>query len=284
MNHRFGTQSQSGFSGASFAENFRSLFAPANLSLLSCVTVVALLCALLPCALYGQVVTASLQGTVEDPSGAGVAAAKVKALDTATGVATNTVTDSKGFFVFPTLPIGGPYTLTVQASGFKVEERSGIILAVNQQATISIGLQVGAVTQKVQVYGDVAQLETTNASLGQVIPNRSIVDLPLNQRNVYSLIFLVPGATGTVNANYNGFNLSVDGGRPGSSDVLIDGIPSSPPFGESHSRLLHVSFGGSCPRIQNGDIELFRRVRTERQRYCQYHLKVRHESISRQRL
>lgn len=230
MNHRFGTQSQSGFSGASFAENFRSLFAPANLSLLSCVTVVALLCALLPCALYGQVVTASLQGTVEDPSGAGVAAAKVKALDTATGVATNTVTDSKGFFVFPTLPIGGPYTLTVQASGFKVEERSGIILAVNQQATISIGLQVGAVTQKVQVYGDVAQLETTNASLGQVIPNRSIVDLPLNQRNVYSLIFLVPGATGTVNANFNGFNLSVDGGRPGSSDVLIDGIPSSPPL------------------------------------------------------
>ncbi len=189
-----------------------------------------LFCVLVPGAIYGQVVTASLQGTVLDPSGSPIPAASVKALDVATGVASNTQTDAQGFFIFPSLAIGGPYSLTVQAPNFKVEERSGIILAVNQQASVNISLQVGAVTQKVQVYGDVAQLETTNASLGQVIPNRSIVDLPLNQRNVYSLMFLVPGTTGTVSDVFNGMNLSVDGGRPGTSDILIDGIPASPPL------------------------------------------------------
>ena len=185
---------------------------------------------LAPCAMYGQVVTASLQGTAQDSSGAPIPSAKVKTLDVATGVASNTVADAQGRFIFPALPIGGPYTLTVEASGFKTEERSGIYLAVNQQASVNIVLQVGSVTQKVQVYADVAQLETTTAALGQVIGNRSIVDLPLNQRNVYQLMFLVPGTTGTVSNTFNGMNLSVNGGRPGTSDILIDGIPASPPL------------------------------------------------------
>ncbi len=193
-------------------------------------TALCLLCMLASGGIYGQVVTASLQGTVKDPSGAPVPTAKVTALDLATGVSSNTQTDAQGFFIFPSLAIGGPYSLTVQAPNFKAEERSGIILAVNQQASVNILLQVGAVTQKVQVYGDVTQLETTNSALGQVIPNRSIVDLPLNQRNVYSLMFLVPGTTGTVSDVFNGMNLSVNGGRPGSSDILIDGIPASPPL------------------------------------------------------
>ncbi len=194
-------------------------------------TILCLFWILVPCAVvYGQVVTASLQGTVQDTAGAPILAAKVKAVNLSTNIVTSTQTDAQGFFIFPSLQIGGPYTLTVEAPNFKAEERSGIYLAVNQKADVTIALQVGTVTQKVEVNGDVTQLETATASLGQVIGNRSIVDLPLNQRNIYSLMFLVPGTTGSVSDVFNGMNLSVNGGRPGTSDILIDGIPASPPL------------------------------------------------------
>lgn len=193
----------------------------------------ALLCllgVLLPCALHGQLVTATLQGTVHDNSGAAVANAKVTAVDASTNVATNTQTDANGRFVFASLAPGGPYAITVEAPGFKIEERLGIHLDVNQSVDLPITLQVGATTQRVEVNADATQLETSNASMGQVIGNRSVVDLPLNQRNVYSLVFLVPGVTGSVTYQYNSFNLSADGGRPGTTNVLVDGIPAAPPL------------------------------------------------------
>ncbi len=197
-----------------------------------CLKVLCLFWMLLPCAIpiHGQVVTASLQGTAQDSSGAAIAAANVKAVNTSTNVVTSTVTDAQGRFVFAALAPGGPYTVTVNAPGFKTEARSGILLAVDQTADVTIVLQVGSATQRVEVNGDVTQLETNTSSVGQVIGNRSIVDLPLNQRNVYSLMFLVPGVTGSVNVQYNSLNFSVNGGRPGTTNILVDGIPASPPL------------------------------------------------------
>ncbi len=81
-----------------------------------------------------------------------------------------------------------------------------------------------------EVNADATQLETDTASIGQVINNRSVDNLPLNQRNIYSLMFLVPGVTGSVTYQYNSLNFSVDGGRPGTTNVLVDGIPASPPL------------------------------------------------------
>lgn len=181
-------------------------------------------------AAYGQVVTATLQGTVEDPAAAIVAKAQVTALNVSTNVATSAETNASGRFVFASLAPGGPYTVTVEAPGFKTEIRSGIILAVNQTADITVVLQLGNATQRVEVNADATQLETSSPAIGQVIGNRSVVDLPLNQRNVYSLVFLVPGVTGTVGDTYNSLNVSVDGGRPGTTEILVDGIPASPPL------------------------------------------------------
>lgn len=187
-----------------------------------------LLWLLIPCFLYGQIVTATLQGTVQDSSGALVPRAGVKARNVSTNIVTSAETDANGRFVFPSLPPGGPYTVTVEAPGFKTEERQGINLALNQTADITIALQLGSNDQKVEVVADAPQVETTTADLGQVISNRSVVDLPLNQRNVYSLMFLVPGVTGTVTYQYNSLNMSVNGGRPGTTGILVDGIPASP--------------------------------------------------------
>src|SRR5579872_1876624 len=181
-------------------------------------------------AVFGQVVTASLQGTVQDPSGGVIAAAKVEVVNTSTNVAARTQTDTSGRFIFASLVPGGPYKLTVEAAGFKKEERAGITLEVNQVAQVDVPLQVGSATETVKVTADTTLLETSSAAMGSVINNRSIVNLPLNQRNAYSFVFLVPGATGTVSYAYNTQNMSINGGRPGSTNILVDGIPSSPPL------------------------------------------------------
>jgi hypothetical protein len=178
---------------------------------------------------YAQLITAALEGLVQDPSGAVVPNAKVEVVNTETNVATHLTTDAAGRFVAPSLAPGGPYTVTVETAGFKTEQRAGITLEVNQTANITITLQVGQASETVKVVADAAQLEET-PSMGAVVDNHLVVNLPLNQRNPYALAFLAPGVTGTVGNAYNSSNIAMNGGRPGSTDVLVDGIPSSPPL------------------------------------------------------
>jgi len=181
-------------------------------------------------AAWGQIITASLEGTVQDGTGSVIPNASITVVNTSTGVTNHAVSDAAGRFVVASLAPGGPYQLTVEATGFKTEVRSGINLAVNQVAEVPVTLQVGTASQKVEVSADATQLETATGAIGQVIGNRNVENLPLNQRNVYSLMFLMPGVTGSVTAQYNSLNMSVDGGRPGSTNLLVDGIPASPPL------------------------------------------------------
>lgn len=180
--------------------------------------------------LDAQLVSASVRGTVVDASGAALAQARVTIRNTSTGLTANATTDSHGLFIFTSLTPGGPYTVSVEVSGFKTQEQKGINLSLNQIVDLNIPLQVGSEDQKVEVTADAAQLEVATATMGEVIGNRSVDNLPLNQRNVYSLMFLVPGVTGSVTAQYNSLNFSVNGGRPGTTNVLVDGIPASPPL------------------------------------------------------
>lgn len=177
-----------------------------------------------------QVVSATLQGTVQDATGATIPRAKVTALNTSTGIITRTETNESGRFVFASLEPGGPYTITAEAPGFDTEIRSGIHLVINQIVDLNVPLRIGGSVQKVEVNSDVTQLETSSAAIGQVIGNRSVENLPLNQRNVWSLLFLMPGVTGSVTYQYNSMNMSVNGGRPGTTNLLVDGIPGSPPL------------------------------------------------------
>jgi hypothetical protein len=178
--------------------------------------------------ILGQIVTASLEGTILDPAGAVVPNAKVRVVNSSTNQEARTVTKGDGRFSFPSLLPGGPYTITVEAAGFNTEERTGIVLQVNQAARIDFTLHIGATTETIKVNAESPLIESTTAAVGQVIDTQSIVNLPLNQRNAYSLVFLAPGVNGNVGTAYNSANISINGGRPGTTDILVDGIPSSP--------------------------------------------------------
>ena len=186
-----------------------------------------LLWLVLPWNAGGQVVSAALEGVVRDPSGAAVAGANVVVRNAATNAEAHLTTGQDGFFLVPALP-PGPYSVTVAAGGFKTLVSNTIVLVVDQKAQVQFVLEIGAVTQTVSVTAEAALLKRTTSDVGQVIDSREITELPLNARNSYALAFLGPGIHGDVTTAFNGFNMSVNGGRPGSTEILLDGIPSSP--------------------------------------------------------
>jgi predicted peroxiredoxin len=177
-----------------------------------------------------QQITASLGGGVKDPSGAAIPGAKVTVRNTATNYDITLETSSEGAFLAPALQPGGPYEVTVEAAGFKKVHQGGITLQVDQSARLELVMEIGAVAETIEVSGSATLLETVSSSGGQVVVNRSIINLPLNQRNPYMLVMLVPGVNGNIGFQYNNVNFSVNGGRPGSNEILLDGIPSSPPL------------------------------------------------------
>ena len=183
---------------------------------------------LLPAA-FAQTITATLEGLVTDPSGAVIGGATVRVTNVETNARLEYRTDSMGRFVAPAVP-AGHYSVQVQAAGFKKLERAGIVLEVDQAARLELPMELGAATETVEVAARAALLDTSSAAVGQVVDNRSIVNLPLNERNSWSLVFLAPGVTGSVGDKYNNVNISINGGRPGSASLTVDGIPSSTPL------------------------------------------------------
>src|SRR5205814_9397826 len=148
------------------------------------------------CALFAQVDRGNIQGTVTDPSGAVVAGAVVRIVSQATNVSQSTVTGTNGTYAFFTLPIG-LYNLTVEAKGFRRSDITGIKVEVNQQSKIDVSLQVGEVTQTVEVAANASLVQTESTDVGTVIDNKRFVDLPLTLgggiRNPSAFIYLSPG-------------------------------------------------------------------------------------------
>src|SRR5215831_6117995 len=177
---------------------------------------------------WSQTITASLEGLVKDPSASVIQGATVRILNNGTNAVTRLTTDQAGRFFAPVLQPGA-YLVTVEAAGFKKAERSNLTLEVNQAARIEIEMQVGSVSETVEVSAATALVDATSSSVGHVIDSLGISNLPLNQRNPLSLILLVPGVNGSVGADMTGGNFSVNGGRSGSNDILLDGVSSSVP-------------------------------------------------------
>jgi hypothetical protein len=190
-------------------------------------TLIALLLCALP-AMRAQTITASLGGTVVDPSGGAVPGARIHIVNTNTNVETVLLSGGQGEFLAPSLPPGS-YSVRVEAAGFKVAQRTGLVLDVAQAARIEMRLEVGAVTETVEVNSISPLLATADSSGGQIVDSHNIMNLPLNTRIAYNLVLLAPGVHGGVGSGYNSVNISVNGGRPGSNEILLDGIPSSPP-------------------------------------------------------
>ncbi len=176
---------------------------------------------------------ANLYGAVTDAAGAAIPGAKVTVTDVGTGVVTNTTSDASGNYNFPSLAPAG-YTISVESSGFKTEVLTGITLLVNQKAREDVRLEVGSVDTKVEVTGAAPLVDTSSASVGTVIGQREVVDLPLNVRRFGALAILVPGtvpdAGGFANSNFGSpfseATYAANGARSSSNNTLIDGVDS----------------------------------------------------------
>ncbi len=181
-----------------------------------------------------QSFTGSILGTVSDATGAMVP----QVLITVTNIATNTRTevrsDTGGNYIAPLLP-PGEYTVELEAVGFKKFVRRGIVLRVQQQARVDVLLELGALTESLSITADAPLLEGTTSSVGKVVENRAIMSLPLNSRNVYSLIFLTPGVSGSIGDNYNSLSYSVNGARSSMMDTIVDGVTASHPTVQGYS-------------------------------------------------
>ena len=183
--------------------------------------------------------TASLNGAIVDSSGAAVPGARVALANTDTNLRRDTVTDGEGLYTFPLLPPGS-YSLTVQKDGFKQISREAFRLEVNQAARVDLTMQVGAVSETVEVTGAAPLLNSTTSSVGHVIDQKAVADLPLNGRNFVQLAILGPGvvgvgfsASGTIGSGSRpddmrpGTELFSNGNREQSNNFLLDGADNN---------------------------------------------------------
>jgi hypothetical protein len=176
----------------------------------------------------------TIYGTITDPSGAAVVNAKVSITNTDTNNAIVTQTDASGYYLSPTLIVGS-YQVAVEVTGFKKATRSGISLQVDQRAEVDITLQVGGVDQSVDVTAEVPLVNTENASVGQVIENKRIEELPLNGRNAFALVLLAPGVHSNAGPVQSGFtdrgtslvDLAINGGPNAMNNMLVDGTSAT---------------------------------------------------------
>jgi hypothetical protein len=178
---------------------------------------------------FAQQITGSIRGTVTDASGAVVEGATVSARQAETGLTRTTTTDHLGDYILLELPVGH-YQLQVERSSFQKYIQQGITLNVNETATVPVRLKVGEGSEKVEVTADAELIQSTVTSLGTVVSEQEVLDLPLNGRNFTQLGLLQPGvvpltpglaeAGGSLRASQA---YAVNGQRPESNNFLIDG-------------------------------------------------------------
>jgi hypothetical protein len=178
--------------------------------------------------LVAQRVTATLTGRIADSTGAVVPDAKVRIINDDTRVVTVIRAGDDGLFAAPQLSPGN-YSVVIEQTGFKRLERHGIVLAVDQTANVDLSLAVGATTETVEVTAQQQIVNTETSDNGAVVGSREIVNLPLNQRDPYSLVLLAPGVTGSTSEYFQGMQFNVNGGRKSTTDILVNGVTSTPP-------------------------------------------------------
>ncbi len=175
-----------------------------------------------------QSTTAQISGTIKDQSGAVLPGVEVTVTQTATGAKRTAVSNETGNYVLASLPLG-PYMLEAALPGFKSYVQSGIVLQVDASPTINIVLEVGQVTDQVEVQSNAALVETHSSGLGTVMDNQRVIELPLNGRNVTELVFLAGlanvGGSGFLNSvrNYPTVMISVAGGIANWTAYNFDG-------------------------------------------------------------
>ncbi len=188
--------------------------------------------------LYGQA-TGSISGTVTDTSGSPVPGANVTVTAPATGFTRSSKTGDKGEYLVPLLGVA-TYNLQVELQGFQTATANDVRLQVDEHRELDFKLAPAAVQTSVEVSATAVAIQTTDATLGQVITTQQVADLPLNGRNFVQLATLTPGTAQETNPTsfFNGgadsevsargsYSLSVGGSRANSTDWLLDGLDNN---------------------------------------------------------
>jgi hypothetical protein len=195
-----------------------------------------LLCFIATLPVLAQTATAELSGNVTDSTGAVVANARITATNPSTGFSREVRTNQSGAYVFTILQ-PGVYNLAAEAPGFRKTVQNNIELQVNQRADVDIQMQLGQLTETVEVTGAAPLLEAESSTLGTVVNSQLTAELPLNGRNFVQLATLSPGVNGTgysvsgtimsgtrPDDRRPGTEIFSNGNREGSNDFLFDGL------------------------------------------------------------
>src|SRR5262245_37543998 len=182
-------------------------------------------------AAMAQTATGQITGVVKDANGAVLAKAKVKVSSALTGLTRETTTNEEGIYVFPLLPVG-VYAVTVEQQGFGAAKKSNVSINVDQIVRADFDLTVGDVSAVVEVESGAVPLDTETASMGQIVSQRQVTQLPLNGRNFLQLLFLGAGAVQTEGEQGTmrqgaGNAISINGARPTSNNYLLDGTSNT---------------------------------------------------------
>ena len=176
--------------------------------------------------------TGTITGTVTDPSGAVVRNARITVLNEATNAVRTAETNDDGDFTAALLP-PGRYRVTAESAGFRKSIFVDVTVDVDQTVRVDFALQVGSATEEVRVKDTPPAIQTDTSTLGQVVNNRLVQNLPLNERNFLNFALLVPGsqlpAEGSQNSTQGG-SLSVSGAREQSNNFLLDGVDNNDPY------------------------------------------------------
>ena len=192
------------------------------------------ICAVLTCTClflghsFAQVTLTSgtILGTMKDPTGAVIVGAEVTAENLETGFRRSATTNDSGNYTILQLPVGS-YRISAKFTGFKTAVVENIVLQVNQKARVDLILELGDVTESVEVTAAPPLMDTDTAEVGEVIGTKQVEELPLNGRNFLQLALLVPGtvdARGSRQQRRTGAGLSANGLRPAQNTYSVDGI------------------------------------------------------------
>jgi hypothetical protein len=180
--------------------------------------------------------TAEITGRITDPTGGITEQANIKVINVDTGISRTTASNDQGYYTISALPAGN-YRMTVEKSGFKPLERTGIQLVVDEKARIDFALQLGSVSETVQVSSQAILLESESSTLAHLVQNKQVAELPLLGRDPYALAMLVPGARTSAGLNslpvdiITASTASVNGARGNMNEYLLDGAPNTSPAG-----------------------------------------------------
>lgn len=195
-----------------------------------CIVLALALCAV-PAG-FGQNVYASLAGTITDPSGAAVPNATVTAKNQNTGFTRTATTDSRGTYALNLLP-AGTYTLSATRTGFQQKSVTNIVLQVDQQAREDVTLEIGEVQAQVTVEGVAPVVQAESSTVGEVVNNQEVSELPMNGRNLNQLALITGAVTPANQSNVEAGSastvqtFSVAGGRSNTNSFLIDGVANT---------------------------------------------------------